>query len=117
MKEEIETDYYYNTYQKVTTWKKDVYSIKANSKEEADEAMRLLFLENELHTGCENHTDALLSPHWCDHGDYYEGDDDLLTYEENNGVTEELYDESGELLENNEPLEIKREKKLNNLLG
>jgi hypothetical protein len=110
--------HYYNVYQKVTTWKKDVFCINANSKEEADEAMRLLFLDNELHTGCENPTDALLTAHWCDHGDYYEGDDDLLTYEQNNNSpTEELYDEWGELLENNEPLEIKREKKLNNLLG
>ena len=110
--------YYYNTYAKIITWKKEVYSIIANSKEEADKAMKLFFKEEELNTGCYNPDDRPLTPHWCDHGDYYEGDEDLLSYERNgNAPTEELYDDDGNLLDDNTPTEIKRDKKINILLG
>lgn len=109
-------DFYYNHYEKIVTWRKNYYHISAKTKEEADEAMINFFKEEELTVGLENEHDALLMPRWCDCGDYYEGDEDVMTYEENNGVTEELFDEEGNLLETNEPIEVRRQKKLNTLL-
>jgi hypothetical protein len=107
-------DFYYNTYEKVTTWRKNVYHISAKTKEEADNVMKQYFQDNELHTGCENPNDLNLIPHWCDHGDYYEGDEDIVTYEDNGfRPTEELYDDEGNLIDDNTPIQIKRDKKIN----
>lgn len=121
VQEPVPTDegtFYYNTYEKITTWRKNIYSISAKTKEEADKVMKEMFLDNELHSGCENPLDLQLIPHWCDNGDYYEGDEDILAYEENgNRPTEELYDDEGSLLEDNTPLNIKRDKKLFNILN
>jgi hypothetical protein len=109
-------DFYYHTYQKIITWKKDYYKIIAKSKEEADAAMKTFFQENELYSGLENENDLPLAPSWYDCGDYYEGDEDLLSYEDNNSKpTEELYDDEGALLDDNTPIQIKRDKKLHDL--
>jgi len=110
------TDFYYHTYEKVMTWRKNYYSISAKTKEEADAAMKELFQDNELHTGCDNPNDYDLIPRWCDTGEYYDGDEDEVSYEENgNRPTEELYDEEGELIDDNTPIQIKRDIKLYNL--
>lgn len=110
-------DFYYHTYEKIITWKKNYYHIYANTKEEADIAMKKAFHDNELYSGVENDDDLELVPRWTDCGDYYEGDEDILTYEQNNfSPTEELYDEEGELLDDNTPIEVRRDKKINILL-
>ena len=75
------------------------------------------FQDNELHSGAENEDDLPLVPRWADYGDYYEGDEDLLSYEQNNySPTEELYDDEGNLLDDNTPIEVRRDKKINILL-
>lgn len=110
-------DFYYHTYEKIITWRKNYYHISANTKEEADEYMKKYFQDNELYSGIENPQDLPLTPRWADYGDYYEGDEEVLTYEQNNfKPTEELYDDEGNLLDDNTPIEIKRDKKINLLL-
>lgn len=111
-------DFYYHTYEKVMTWRKNYYHIIAKTKEEADELMKEFFNEQELNTGLENPNDIPNTPRWCDYGDYYEGDEEVITYAMNDyRPTEELYDDEGNLLDDNTPLEIKRDKKINILLG
>lgn len=110
--------FYYNTYEKVMTWKKNVFCISAKTKEEANAAMKKLFHDGELDCSCDNPMDLELIPHWCDAGEYYEGDDENVSYAENNyKPTEELYDDEGNLLDDNTPIEVKRDKKINLLLG
>ena len=110
-------DFYYHTYEKIITWKKNYYHIYAMTKEEADLAMMKCFQDNELNSGAENEDDLPLVPRWADYGDYYEGDEDLLSYEQNNySPTEELYDDEGNLLDDNTPIEVRRDKKINILL-
>jgi hypothetical protein len=111
-------DFYYHTYEKILTWRKNYYHIIAKTKEEADKAMVDFFNEEDLHTGLENPNDMPLTPRWCDCGDYYEGDEEVISYEMNNfKPTEEIYDDEGNLLDDNTPIEIKRDKKINILLG
>jgi hypothetical protein len=109
-------DFYYHTYEKVMTWKKDTYHIIAKTQEEANKAMIAHFQDNELHCGSTNDNDLPLVPRWCDRGEYYEGDDETLSYEDNgNRVTEELYTGEGDLIDDNTPIQIKRDLKLYNL--
>ena len=109
-------DFYYHTYEKIITWRKNYYHISAKTKEEADKVMMEQFQDNELNSGIENPNDELLTPRWVDYGDYYEGDEDLLSYEQNDfKPTEELYDDEGNLLDDNTPIEVRRDKKLSAL--
>lgn len=108
--------FYYNTYEKIITWKKSVYSIKAINKEEADEEMINQFNQNRLDYDCSNPDDKDLIPHWCEYD--YEGDDYVITYQENrNRPSKELFDDEGNLLSDNTPLDIKRDKKIDTLLN
>ena len=108
----------YITYEKITTWRKNHYNIIAETKEEADAVMKESFQSNELYTGSENKNDLPLTPCWVDYGDYYEGDENVISYEMNNfSPTEELYDDDGELIDDNTPIEIKRDKIITSILN
>jgi len=110
-------DFCYHTYEKILTWRKNYYHVIAKTKEEADAVMKKSFQDNELYPGFENKSDLPLTPCWVDYGDYYEGDENVISYEMNNfSPTEELYDDEGELIDDNTPVEIKRDKKINILL-
>lgn len=105
-------EFSYHTYEKIATWRKNMYSIMAESKEEADEKMKELFKKGEIYPECSSDVK------WYDGGDYYEGDEEVLSYEDNdNNPTEELYDDDGEKLIDNTPIEVLREQKLIELLG
>lgn len=111
-------DFYYHTYEKVLTWRKNYYHISALTKEQADDIMKKHFEDNKLNCGIENPDDLPLTPKFTDYGDYYDGDEEVISYEMNDfKPTEELYDEDGHLIDDNTPLEIKRNKKINLLLG
>jgi hypothetical protein len=118
MEEKEELFFDYTHFEKVIIWKRNTYCIKANSKEDADKVMINMFNEGELGSHLEDRNDELLTPWWCDDGDYYDGDEWGITYEENrNSPTEELYDESNDLLEDNTPLEVRRNNKIDYLLN
>ena len=112
--------YYYTHFEKIMSWKRTSYCIKALSKEDADKVMKDLFKEGELDSSLENPTDALLIPWWCDDGagDYYDSDEWSISYKQNNNApTEELYDEANDLLEDNTPIEVRREKTIDFILS
>jgi hypothetical protein len=101
-------EFQYHIYQKIVTWRKNYYNIIAETKEEADAVMKESFKNDELYP-YENKSAPPLTPCWVDYGDYYEGDEDVISYEMNNfRPTEELYDDDGELIIDNTPLQIKR---------
>ena len=111
-------EFTYNTYEKITTWRKNYYNIIAETKEEADGAMKKAFGDGELSTDLQNNMDLPLTPFWVDYGDYYEGDENVISYEMNDfKPTEELYDDEGNLLDDNTPIEIKRDKIITSILN
>jgi len=94
-------EYTFNYQRKVMVWQETTIYIEASSQAEAEKMARLA-IEN---------------------GDYYEFDiveqsEEEMTYEENNNeITEELYDmETGFVVYDNTPIEIKRNEKIS-LLG
>ena len=103
-------EYNFHTWRKVKIWKKDQYTIKANSEKEAIEKAKKLFQSDEIYPGYDDG-----SCEWYD-GNYSE-DDEVLTYWDEEAPTYELwFGDLEDVIDNNEPLEIKRDKKLSGLL-
>lgn len=117
IKEEDLEDFYYHTYEKVITWKKSYYHVLAPTKEQADAYIKQEFSKDDLGTWRDNPQDLALTVKWYDSGEDYIGDDELVSFfDNNNSPTYELYDDNCDLIFDNTPIEISRDKKIDKLL-
>ena len=97
-------EYTFEFQRKVTLWQATKFHIEASSQEEAEEKARLFIKSDDFEYEYDFRT--------------MEQSEQEMTYEQNgNSVTEELYDyETGFVIYDNRPLEVKRNEKLE-LLG
>lgn len=108
-------EYQFHTWRQVKVWKKECYTVWADSEEEAINKAKTAFNNEELYEGvdgCIEWTDS-------DFGD----DEEFVEWSDGNTTTYELWiDDDGaaghlqEPLLTNKPIEVVREEKINKLL-
>lgn len=109
--------YDFHTWRKVQVWKKDSYTIEADTEQEAIERAKKLFQADELYPGYDED-----NCEWYD--SRYSEDEEALDYWDCNGPTYELWFDDGgvqghlqDVIDDNTPIEVRRQKKLDELMG